>query len=123
VLFCSRELSHSPVSCSQPTPTQTNEKNSNQIENKFLDALCGYYKVDDEDELPSEIQEISLGEMFESDKSVGEIREKMMTQLNAKPWGGMTPEALGAVVSDVLAVLGPLIETARADAAAAEEKA
>jgi hypothetical protein len=44
-----------------------------------LDALCGYYKVDDEDELPIEVQEISLGEMFEAEKSAAEIRAKMVT--------------------------------------------
>jgi hypothetical protein len=49
-----------------------------QIENKFLDALCGYYKVDDEDELPAEVQEISLGEMFEAEKTAAEMRAKMV---------------------------------------------
>ena len=43
-----------------------------------MDALCGYYNVDDEDELPTEVQEISLGEMFEAEKSAAEIRAKMV---------------------------------------------
>lgn len=49
-----------------------------KIENKFLDTLCGYYDVEDEDELPQEIQEISIGEMFEAGTAIEDIRTKMV---------------------------------------------
>jgi hypothetical protein len=43
-----------------------------------LDTLCGYYGVEDEDELPQEIQEISIGEMFEAGTAIEDIRVKMV---------------------------------------------
>ena len=50
-----------------------------QIENKFLDVLCGLYGVEDEDDLPQEVQDISLGEMFEQRSSAADMRAKMVT--------------------------------------------
>mmetsp|Transcript_45943 Transcript_45943/g.92714 ORF Transcript_45943/g.92714 Transcript_45943/m.92714 type:complete len:247 (+) Transcript_45943:110-850(+) len=92
------------------------------IENKFLDALCGYYGKDDEDDLPQEVQEISLGEMFEADKSPNEMRARMEEQLSLKPWAGMDSPAMKAVVDEVMAVLEPLIQSAKKDTAAEEGK-
>lgn len=113
-----------------------------QIENKFLDALCGFYHVDDEDELPAEIREISLGEMFEEQKSPSEMREKMVRlirninslrylkgdvscpqeqQLTLKPWDGMGREEMLGVIDEVMEVLTPLVESAQAAADGADK--
>jgi hypothetical protein len=71
-----------------------------KIENKFLDALCGYYGKDDEDDLPQEIQEISLGEMFESDKSPAEMRARIVSEKGGwrkeGGWGEGRQDGLGA---------------------------
>ena len=49
-----------------------------QIENKFLGALCGFYGVGDEEELPASVQEISFGEMFEAKLSADQMRQIMV---------------------------------------------
>jgi len=48
------------------------------IENKFLGALCGFYGVEDEEELPASVQEISFGEMFEAKLSADQMRQIMV---------------------------------------------
>jgi hypothetical protein len=82
------------------------------IENKFLDTLCGLYGVEDEDELPAEIQEISLGEMFEAGTPLEEIRTRMEGQLKLKPYEGMDDAALSEMVGEVCTVLEPLFASA-----------
>lgn len=92
------------------------------IENKFLDALCGLYDVEDEDLLPQEVQEISLGEMFEAEKTPAEMRARMEEQLKLKPWPGMDDAAMTGVIGEVMAVLEPLIDSAKKDTGEGKEE-
>ena len=79
------------------------------IENKFLEQLSGLYGVDDEDDLPSEIQDISLSEMFDSGETIDVIRAKVEKQLALKPWEGMDDAAATKVVGELAGALGPLL--------------
>lgn len=82
-----------------------------QINNKFNDALVGFYGVADEDDLPEPVIGFVFGDVVMNNKwDVTTIRVELEKVIRANPWKNMDDSKLTQMLDDCMAELKPFAD-------------
>lgn len=87
-----------------------------QINNKFNDDLVQRYGVDDEDDLPEAVMEITFGDVIVNDHwNTAQIKHKLEEAIRAEPWKNMNDDDLDGLLSKCMDELTPFVAKMSAD--------